>query len=101
MNNSPQSVNATHTSPPAPSLATPNTSRSFASSSLSSYDWRSLTDAQVGIGLSLLQDLANGMDSSDEDEDEEDDIRRRLRYSKSSVGRDEDDAVRGRQARGY
>jgi hypothetical protein len=36
-------------------------------------------DAQVGIGLSLWQDLANGMDSSDEEEGQKDDIRRRLR----------------------
>ncbi|KIM37247.1 hypothetical protein M413DRAFT_448563 [Hebeloma cylindrosporum] len=79
-----QSANTAHISPPA-SSATPNTSLSFASSSSSSYDRRSSADAQVGIGLSLLQDLANGMDSSDEDEDEEDEVRRRLRYSRWSV----------------
>jgi len=93
MNDLPQSANATHTSPPAPSPATLNTSRSFASSSSSSYDWCSSADAQVGIGLSLLQDLANGMHSSDKDEDEENDIRRRLRYSRWSVGKDEDHAA--------
>jgi len=32
------------------------------------------------------------MDSSDEDEDEEDDIRWRLRYSRWSIGNDDDDA---------
>jgi len=81
-------VNATHTSPPAPSSATPNTSHSFASSSSSSY---SSADAQFGIGLSLLQDLANGIDSSDEDE--EDDIWRRLRYSRWSIGKDDDETA--------
>jgi len=54
-------------------------------------------DAQVGIGLSLLQDLANGMDSSDEDEAAAAQVRRRPRYSTSSVrsgiGKDLDDAV--------
>ena len=39
-----------------------------------------------------MQDLANGMDSSDKDEDEEDDIRRRLRYSRWSIGKGDDDA---------
>jgi hypothetical protein len=85
--NESQRANAAQTSPSAPSSATPNTSHSFASSSSStSYDRRSSADAQVGIGLSLLQDLANGMDSSDEDEDEEDDARRRLRWSVHSGG---------------
>ena len=78
----PSSTNDTPTNPPVPSSATPNTSLSFASSS---YDHRSSADAQIGIGLSLLQDLANGMDSSDEDEDEADEVRRRLRYSRWSV----------------
>ena len=83
-----QRVNATHTSPPAPSSATPSTSHgfhSFASSLLSSHDRRSSADAQAGIGLSLLQDLANRMGSLDEGEDEEEENRRRLRYSRWSV----------------
>ena len=45
------------------------------------------------MGLSPLQDLANGMDSSDEDEDEEEDIRRRVRHSRWSVGNENDDAA--------
>lgn len=32
-----------------------------------------------------MQDLANGIDSSDKDEDEEDGVRRKLRYSRWSV----------------
>jgi len=81
----PSSTNDTPINPLAPSSATPNTSHSFASSSSPSYDHHSSADAQIGIGLSLLQDLANGMDSSDEDEDEEDEVRWRLRYSRWSV----------------
>jgi hypothetical protein len=62
--NESQRANTAQTSPPAPSSATPNITYSFASSPSTSYDRRSSADAQVGIGLSLLQDLANGMDSS-------------------------------------
>jgi len=47
-----------------------------------------------------LQDLASGMDSSDEEEDEEEDIRRRLRYSRWSVGKEEDDAATFKTALG-
>ena len=83
------STNDTPTNPPAHSSTTPNTTHSFASSS-----YRSPADAQVGIGLSLLQDLTNGKDLSDEDEDKDDKIRRRLRYSRWSVhsgmGKDDD-----------
>ena len=87
---------ATQSSPPPPSAATSNTSHSFASSSSSPYNQRSSADAQVETGLSLLQDLANGMDSSDEDEDEDDDIRRRLRYSRWSMGKEDDDSAASR-----
>ena len=52
---------------------------------IDSYDQCSSADTQVGIGLSLLQDLANGMDSSDEEQHEYDDVRRRLGYSRWSV----------------
>jgi len=85
-------VIAAQSSPPPPSAATPNTSHSFASFSFSSGDQCSSADAQVGIGLSLLQDPANGMDSSGEDEDKENNIRWRLRYLRWSIGK-YDDAV--------
>jgi len=86
---------ANHTHPLAPpSSVPPDTLRSFASlvsGQLSS------DDAQVGIGLLLLQDLANGMDSLDEDEAGAAQVWRRLRYSTSSVcsgiGKNSDDAV--------
>jgi len=45
----------------------------------------------------LLQDLANGMDSSDEDQDEEDEVWQRLRYSRWGVhngtGKDDTEAA--------
>jgi hypothetical protein len=62
------------------------------SSSSSPYNRRSPADAQLGIGLFLLHDLANWMDSSDEDKDEGGEVRRRLRYLRWSVDKDDDDA---------
>ena len=60
---------------PSPSSSTSQLppSSSILNTSHSSYDDRSernsnrMSDAQVGIGLSLLQDLANGMDSDSDD----------------------------------
>jgi hypothetical protein len=83
--NESQRANTTQTSLPAPPSATPNTSHSFASSLSTSYDRRSSADAQVGIGLSLLQNLANWTDDKD-GEDEEDDVPRRLRWSCTAAG---------------
>ena len=71
--------------PLVPSSTTPSTSHvshSFMSSSLSSHDWCSSADTQIRIGLSILQDLADGMDSSDKGVDQEDEIQQRLRYSR-------------------
>jgi hypothetical protein len=57
---------------------------------------------KLRISLSLLQDLVNGMGSSDEDEDdEEDEVWRRLRYFEmelthvcsSGLGKDDDESV--------
>jgi hypothetical protein len=59
-----QEVIATCNSPLAPWGATPHTAYSSVSSS---YDRPSSAD-EIGIGFALLQDLANGMGSSDEDE---------------------------------
>ena len=47
----------------------------------------------IRIGLFLLRDLTNGMDSSDEEEQEEDNNWRRLRYSRWSVGKNDDSAA--------
>ena len=47
-----------------------------------------------------MRDLANGVDSSDEDEDEKDNIWRRLRYSRWSVNKEEDDAAAFKAALG-
>jgi TBC1 domain family member 10 len=60
---------------PSQSVSQPIPSSSLPDASHSTYDERSkrqsvrMSDVQVGIGLSLLQDLANGMDS-DSDEDQ-------------------------------
>jgi len=40
------------------------------------------------------------MDSSDEEEDEEDDIRQRLRHSRWSIGKEDDDAAAFKAALG-
>jgi hypothetical protein len=72
-NNSSQRVIATFSSSPPISAATLNTSRSNASLLSPPYDGRSRR-----VGLSLLHDLVNGMDSSDEDN-----ILSRLWYSRS------------------
>jgi len=63
-NDSSQRVIATQSSSLPASATTPTTSHSFTSSSSSLYDPFSSADTQVGIGLSLLQDLANGMTST-------------------------------------
>lgn len=66
--------------------------------SLSSYNWCSSTDAQVGINFSLLQDLANGMDSLNEEGNEADKVQQRLRVLRwsihgSGMGKDKDEVA--------